>query len=122
MISMKWVADKTNRFPNRPHYEPYELDAECEKIITVFLKERHGRVNFPVSTDDLAVLIETVVEDLDLYADLSQEPGQVEGVTEFQPGGKPRVRIAKSLSGAPNMENRFRTTLTHEFGQHPSTP
>lgn len=113
---MKWVADKTGRFPKRPHYDPDELDAECEQIVTLFLGQRHGRVQFPVATDDLAVLIETAVDDLDMYADLSEEGGEVEGVTEFRPGKRPRVRIAMVLSNVPNMENRLRTTLTHEFG------
>lgn len=113
---MKWVSDRTGRFPKRPHYDPDELDAECEQIITSFLGRRHGHVEFPVTTDDLTVLIETAVDDLDLYADLSDEEGDVEGVTEFRPGKRPRVRIAGALSNAPNMENRLRTTLTHEFG------
>lgn len=113
---MKWVTDRTGRFPERPHYDPDELDAECEEIITSFLGRRHRHVEFPATTDDLTVLIETAVDDLDLYADLSGEEGDVEGVTEFRPGKRPRVRIAGALSNAQNMENRLRTTLTHEFG------
>jgi hypothetical protein len=112
---MKWVPDRSGRFPQRPHYEPDELDFECEGVITRFLEERHGRVEFPIVTDDLTVLIERVVADLDLYADLSGEEGEVEGVTEFRPGQKPRVRISAALA-RPYLENRLRTTLTHEFG------
>src|SRR5437773_1779928 len=41
---MKWVTDTTGRFPRRPHYLPDELDAECEHIISSFLKDRHGRI------------------------------------------------------------------------------
>jgi hypothetical protein len=26
---MRWVTDRTGRFPQRPHYEPEELDAAC---------------------------------------------------------------------------------------------
>jgi len=113
---MKWVKDSTGRFPQRPYYLPNELDAECEHIILSFLQNRHGRVEFPISTDDLTVLIETAVDDLDLYADLSQEEGEVEGVTDFFPGKRPKVRISGALSEAPQLQNRFRTTLTHEFG------
>jgi hypothetical protein len=69
-----------------------------------------------MSTDDLTVLLETLVADLDLYADLSQEEGEVEGVTDFFPGRKPKVRISKRLSGDDRMVNRLRTTLTHEMG------
>jgi IrrE N-terminal-like domain len=113
---MKWVKDKTGRFAQRPHYLPEELDVECEELISTFLRERHGRAQYPVSTDDLTVLVETMVADLDLYADLSQEEGEVEGVTDFLPGKKPKVRISKRLSEDDRMANRLRTTLTHELG------
>jgi hypothetical protein len=113
---MKWVKDKTGRFAQRPHYLPEELDVECEELISTFLRERHGRAQYPVSTDDLTVLVETLVADLDLYADLSQEEGEVEGVTDFLPGKKPKVRISKRLSEDDRMANRLRTTLTHELG------
>lgn len=113
---MKWVNDKTGRFPRRPHYLPEELDTACEMLIADFLRQRHGKIEFPISTDDLTVLIESMVDDLDLYADLSQEEGEVEGVTDFFPGNRPKVRIAKRLSSDQRMINRFRTTLTHELG------
>lgn len=113
---MKWVKDRSGRFPERPHYEPEELDETCEEIISDFLRRRYGRVHFPVATDDLTRLIEECAEDLDLYADLSGEGRDVEGVTEFLPGQRPRVRISNEISGRPEFENRFRTTLTHEFG------
>jgi hypothetical protein len=54
---MKWVRDATGRFPKRPHYLPEELDAECEKIVHDFLLNRYGRVEYPVRTDDLTVLL-----------------------------------------------------------------
>jgi Zn-dependent peptidase ImmA (M78 family) len=111
---MKWVPDRTGRFARRPHYLPEELDEECERLIVEFLKQKYGRAEFPVRTDDLTVLIEQKA-DLDSYADLSQEEGDVEGVTEFTPRQRPVVRIADRLS-APHMENRLRTTLTHEWG------
>jgi hypothetical protein len=111
---MKWVRDKTGRFSQRPHYLPEEIDEECERLIRTFLNKKYGRVEFPVNTDDLTVLIEEKA-DLDSYADLSSEPGEVEGVTEFVPGKRPMVRLANALS-SPHMENRLRTTLTHEYG------
>lgn len=111
---MKWVKDKTGRFPQRPHYLPEEIDDECERVIRDFLTKKYGKVEFPIKTDDLTILIEQNA-DLDSYADLSGEPGDVEGVTEFTPGQRPVVRIANALS-ATNMENRLRTTLTHEWG------
>ncbi len=111
---MKWVKDRTGRFFQRPHYLPKEIDDECERLVLAFLNKKYGRVEFPLKTDDLTVLIEEKA-DLDSYADLNNEPGTVEGLTEFQPGKRPVVRISNALS-APNMENRLRTTLTHEFG------
>ncbi len=111
---MKWVRDKTGRFSQRPHYLPDEIDNECERVVREFLTDRYGKVEFPIRTDDLTVLIEKKA-DLDSYADLSDEPGEVEGVTEFTPRKRPVVKISAAL-GASNMENRLRTTLTHEFG------
>jgi hypothetical protein len=113
---MKWVKDRNSRFSLRPHYLPEELDSECEKLITDFLEQRHGTIENPISTDDLTVLIETLTSDLDLYADLSNEEGDVEGVTDFFPGRQPKVRISKQLTLDQAMSHRFRTTLTHELG------
>ncbi len=113
---VKWVKDLTGRLPSRPHYLPEELDAECEGAITKFLRSRHGEVRYPVSTNDLHVVLEQETDDLDPYADLSDEGPDVEGVTDFNPGRKPRVRIARQLSEDPRRENRLRTTLTHELG------
>jgi hypothetical protein len=113
---MKWVKDRSGRFPERPHYEPEELDETCEEIISDLLRRQHGRVHFPVATDDLTRLIEECAEDLDAYADLNDEGPGIEGVTHFSPGRRPRVRISKEISGRPEFENRLRTTLTHEFG------
>jgi len=111
---MKWVRDKTGRFSQRPHYLPEELDTECERAILAFLKKKYGKAEFPIKTDDLTVFIEEQA-DLDNYADLSGEGDGVEGMTEFEAGKRPIVKIADSLS-APHLENRLRTTLTHEYG------
>jgi hypothetical protein len=113
---MRWVKDRTGRFGERPHYEPEELDQQCEEIISEFLRRRYGSVQYPVATDDLTRLIEEVAGDLDTYADLSTEGSDVEGVTDFVPGQRPRVRISREIAGRPGLENRLRTTLTHEFG------
>jgi hypothetical protein len=47
------------------------------------------------------LLIEQKV-DLDSYADLTEEKGEVEGITEFTPGKRPMVRIANALQAAYN--------------------
>ena len=111
MVTM--VLDKTKRFLKRPHYDPRELDEECEKIIESFLHKQYGQVRFPIKTDDLTKLIEQKGADLDMYADL--DPG-VEGVTEFHSDGNIIVKISKNLSNDARQENRLRTTLTHEYG------
>lgn len=91
----------------------------CEKRVRRFLLEHNGVVAYPLSTADLTVLIEQETDDLDQYADLSRLEGdgvEVEGITEFFPGRRPRVRIARGLSESPGREARLRTTLSHELG------
>jgi hypothetical protein len=53
---------------------------------------------------------------LDCYADLRAYGDDVEGVTEFFPEKGPKVSISEHISGDDRRENRYRTTLTHEFG------
>ena len=113
---MKLIADPTGRFSQRPFYTQDELDFECEQIITGLLKALHGEVRFPVATDDLLKLIERDAADLDVYADLSAEGPDVEGVTDFVPNAKPEVRISRHLAETPALARRYRTTLTHEYG------
>ena len=112
---MKWVRDRSGRFEQRPFYAQDELDTQCENIVEGFLKSRHGSVEYPITTDDLTVLIERDVAELDLYANLTCEGSGVEGVTEFRRRKKPSVRIAKYLSASPSRENRLRSTLAHEY-------
>ena len=77
-----------------------------------FLLDCHGRVAFPVSTDDLTVLLERDVDDLDNGCVLQDG---VDGLTDFFPRRKPKVKIASRLQ-VPKYEKRLRTTLTHEYG------
>ncbi len=113
---MRWVKDRTGRFAKRPHYLPDELDAECESTINAFLKKRHGGIRFPISTDDLTVVLEQNVDFLDLYAEPTDLGDDVEGVTDFYSSRKPTVKINKRLTEDSRLENRLRTTLTHELG------
>lgn len=110
------IPDQTGRFKERPYYDAEELDGECERLVAAFLRDVHGKVEYPIATDDLTKLIERHVADFDSYADLSHYGPGVEGVTEFTPNKKPTVRIAADLAGEAHRENRLRTTLTHEFG------
>jgi hypothetical protein len=119
---VKLIPDRTGRFPERPHYEIEELEDECERIITNFLECRYGQIVIPVPTDALRVLIEGEAAKL-LHADLSHEGEEVHGITEFFPGCKPWVSIARELSTQPWRVHRERTTLAHEYGHvHWHTP
>lgn len=109
---MKWIRDTTGRFRQRPHYTDSELEQICEDAISRFLRDRHGKATFPVSTSDLTVLIEQHVQDLDSYGDLEDN---IDGLTQFFPGDKVKVAVAARLQ-EPHLENRLRTTLTHEHG------
>ena len=113
---MEYVPDRTGRFAQRPHFEPEELDYECEEVVSSFLRAKYGSVIYPIATNDLTILVEREVSVLDVYADLTSEGERVQGVTDFLPGKKPRVRIARELSEEEWRENRLRTTLTHELG------
>jgi hypothetical protein len=104
---MKYVRDQTGRFPERPHYESKELDALFEGIITKFLKSRHGKIEFPVTTDDLTVLIERDAKDLDIYADLTGYGAGVEGVTEFRPGQSLQCGYPEALARPRTWKTAF---------------
>jgi hypothetical protein len=116
MVRVKEVFDRTGRFEKRPFYQAEDLDIACEQIIVKFLRSRYGKAEFPVSTEDLTRLVERDVSSLDSYADLSEFGSDVEGVTFFNPGSKPEVRISAKLTEDDCRENRLRTTLTHEYG------
>lgn len=113
---MRWLPDLTRRFKQRPHYDPLEMDNECEQLVTDFLRAQRGEVAYPITTDELRVLIEQHVEYLDVFADLKVEGEGVQGVTYFQPTGRPIVKVSRDLGEEVWRENRLRTTLTHEFG------
>jgi IrrE N-terminal-like domain len=112
---VKWVPDRTGRFPQRPHWQPGELDAECERILLELRPPDRAGV-YPMTTNELTVMIETQIKDLDLYADLEPEGKDLQGVTDFFIGTRPNIRISKTLTEDPRRENRLRTTLTHELG------
>jgi hypothetical protein len=97
------IPDPTGRFAERPFYKAEELDRECEQIVTKFLRKRRGEVRFPISTDDLHVLIEDEGADLDSCVDLSAYGEDVEGVAIFYPDrgpDSPTIRAVK-IAGAP---------------------
>jgi hypothetical protein len=113
---MKMIPDRTGRFPERPYYEIEELEDECERIMESFLMSRYGQYSIPVPTDALVELLDRETAKLNVYCDLSGEGDEVHGVTEFFPGHKPHVSIARELSYQHWREHRKRSTLTHEYG------
>jgi Zn-dependent peptidase ImmA (M78 family) len=113
---VKMLRDPTGRFAERPFYAPEELDRDCERVVSAFLRKRRNDVRFPISTDDLHVLIEQEGADLDSCVDLSRYGPDVEGVTIFHPDRSPEVKISDRLANDARRENRLRTTLAHEFG------
>jgi hypothetical protein len=113
---MKMIPDGTGRFPERPYYEIEELEDECERIMESFLMSRYGQYSIPVPTDALVELLDRETAKLNVYCDLSGEGDEVHGVTEFFPGHKPHVSIARELSYQHWREHRKRSTLTHEYG------
>ena len=110
------IPDKTGRFSKRPFYQQVEIDRECEDIISRFLVKHRGKVDFPVSTDDLETLVEAYADDLDPYGNLTSYGEDVEGVTLFSKSSRPKVIISEKLHEDSSRENRYRTTLAHEFG------
>jgi len=113
---VSWSVDKSGRFPQRLFLRPVEIDRDCERLVTTFLQKRHGEVRFPLSTDELTVLVEQHCSTLDPYADLSEEGDEVEGMTCFLPDQLPQVLISVQLTEQANRQNRLRTTLAHELG------
>src|SRR5260370_23878237 len=55
---VRQVRDTTGRFALRPHYQPAELDRECEAVLAQFFRPSHGQIPVPIPTDDLTRLIE----------------------------------------------------------------
>jgi Zn-dependent peptidase ImmA (M78 family) len=108
------VRDQTGRFGFRPFYENVDMEAECEGAVSEFLIATRGKVEYPLTTDDLTVLIERYA-DLDLYAEFPPE-SEIHGVTIFRPNRRPEVRIDRELTEDDRRMNRLRTTLAHEFG------
>ncbi|MCX7382583.1 MAG: ImmA/IrrE family metallo-endopeptidase [Alphaproteobacteria bacterium] len=111
-----WSADKSGRFPQRLFLPAAEIDRDCERLVAAFLREQNGDVRYPLTTGDLIVFVEQYVTSIDHYADLTADGDDVEGVTRFAQASLPHIQISKTLSEAPNRENRLRTTLAHEFG------
>lgn len=66
---VRMIPDKSGRFAERPFFTDKELDSDCELLISELLQKRYGKVEYPVLTDDITVLIENHDAELDCHAD-----------------------------------------------------
>jgi hypothetical protein len=100
----------------KPDFLPTQrMESIAERLVLDHVRSRRTIELFPLSTDDLYTLVEEHVADLNVYENLDTYGDEVEGITLFQPGTKPLVRVSASLSASKN-ENRLRSTLAHELG------
>jgi len=113
---MRMIFDSTERFPERPHWEIAELEQKCEETITGFLVQRYGFERIPVPTEALTEIIEHDGANFDIKSNLSDTKYDVFGYTQFEPGKKPIVTIARELWDQRYRNNRLRMTLSHEYG------
>jgi Zn-dependent peptidase ImmA (M78 family) len=110
---MRRIKDTLHGFGYYPRYTEDELDLQFQKYTFDFLRKKYNKIELPLNTDDLTLIIENDVESLDLYAELEEG---VEGETTFTKNLKPSVKISKRLTEDSSQENRLRMTLAHEYG------
>jgi Zn-dependent peptidase ImmA (M78 family) len=110
---MRWISDPTRRFSRRPVYERDEMEWECSSLIAKFGETYEAPVAFPLSTEVLEKIVESLTGDLDAAGDLSWLGSDVEGATAFSLGKKPSVMISERLLAN---ERRRRMTIAHELG------
>lgn len=104
----------TSLIGNPPYIHDAQLESRAEGALIDFYA-RNPRRSLALDTDRLICLIESVAQDLDVYADLSCHGPAVEGVTLYVAGKRPKVRTAAHLAEAKS-DHRYRTTLAHELG------
>jgi Zn-dependent peptidase ImmA (M78 family) len=109
---MKLLRDPLGRPIKRLYFKTEELDERCERIVAEYMDQRSDGFRLPISTDDIIRMIEAEAEDLDLYADLSEN---VDGYTDYFADRNPDVKISERLAPS-RYENRLRMTLGHEYG------
>src|SRR5690606_25379177 len=103
---VRWFSDDKGRFPRRPFYEPLEIDQECERLLADFRRDVGLAQDVFIETDDITRLIERHASNLDVYADLSADGPDVEGVTLFAAQRQPAVEISERLSDDDRRSNR----------------
>ena len=107
---MKLIADNTGRFIDRPFYEPAELDVECEKVMSQFLRSVYSKVDYPVSTDDLTA-------DVDV-PDVVSEKARVEAVAAAKEI-MDNVRVGKNVDAGQANAPPLKVDLNTAESQRP---
>jgi Zn-dependent peptidase ImmA (M78 family) len=108
---MKVLRDPLGRPIDRLYFKTEVLDERCERRIAEFMDRHCGGFRLPIPTSAIIQMIAAEAE-LELHADLAEG---VDGYTDYFTDGKPKVMISERLSSA-RYENRFRFTLSHEYG------
>ena len=108
---MKVLRDPLGRPIDRLYFKTEVLDERCERKIAEFMDRHCGGFRFPIPTSAIIRMIAAEAE-LELHADLAEG---VDGYTDYFTDRKPRVKISERLSSV-RYENRFRFTLSHEYG------
>jgi hypothetical protein len=107
-----WIKDATGRFAQRPFYAEDELEDRCDAVIASHYDRRGLSLSYPIPTNELVILLETMATTVDIYSELDNG---VEGRTDFRADGSILVQIAGQLGEDEHREHRLRTTLTHEL-------
>ena len=84
---LKIIRDRAGRFATLS-LRIFRAGQECASFSP---SPKRGTEAFPLSTDDLTVLIEQHAGSINMYADLSYYGEDVEGVTEFRADHDPIV-------------------------------
>ncbi len=108
---MKVLRDPLGRPIERQYLKIEVIDERCERKIAEFMDCYCGGFRLPIPTSAIIRMIMAEAK-LELHADL---PEGVDGYTDYFTDRMPIVKISKRLSSS-RLENRFRFTLSHEYG------
>lgn len=110
-----WIKDSTRRFKLRPLFKESEIEEEARSSLKKLCSRLAIEVSYPLSDDALVLLIESLTDEFDQYADMTEIDGEVDGFTEFSPHKLPNVYVNADLTMNGN-RNRKRMTVAHEAG------
>jgi hypothetical protein len=110
---MKLLRDPLGRPIERLYFKTEVLDELCERKIAEFMDRLCGGFRLPIPTSGMIRMIAAEADELELHTDLAEG---LDGYTDYFADRKPKVKISERLSSA-RYENRFRSTLGHEYGR-----